>query len=620
MSIAEKSEPRRRFLGIEGGATHSVAILADAQGTLLGRIETGPGNIKLLNEAQLERLLQFVARRLPGADAVCVGLAGVRDREDQTRIQRAADRAWPKVPCRVCADLETALAAALDSGPPHRVLVLSGTGSCCYGRTPQGRVAKLGGWGHLLGDKGSGYEIGLRALKAAVYYFDRDGRWPKLGQRILRALQLNHPEDLIGWVHQAQKKDIAALAREVFPAWASRDKIASDIVTGAAHSLARDAASCAKQLVRAGTPVQFVLAGSVLLKQPRFASLVSKNLLQLWPRAQIAPLTREGAWGAVQLAQQEWRRATRCRLMAAMPSTGQGSRPGVRAVPVPEATALSPTERRNPRSSRLDRMTVLEAVELMLREEGKVPRVLLQQKESVADCVALVVRTFESGGRLFYVGAGTSGRLGVLDASECPPTFRTPPDQVQGIIAGGQNALWQSIEGAEDNAVAGSDAVRFRGIRSRDLVVGVAASGRTPFVWGALSEAKRRSARTILVCFNPHLRIAREMMPDHVLAFDLGPEVLTGSTRLKAGTATKLLLNIFTTVAMVRMGKVKSNLMVDLNPSNGKLRDRAIRIVRELTGTSEPEAAEALEQSGWVVKKASERLEQRGAVRRNPGC
>jgi N-acetylmuramic acid 6-phosphate etherase len=205
---------------------------------------------------------------------------------------------------------------------------------------------------------------------------------------------------------------------------------------------------------------------------------------------------------------------------------------------------------------------------------------------------------------LFYVGAGTSGRLGVLDASECPPTFRTSPELVQGIMAGGEKALHSAVEGAEDDFGAGARAAEFRGLGPKDVLVGIAASGRTPFVWGALATAKQRGAQTALLCFNPFLQFARGQRPDVVLALDLGPEVLTGSTRLKSGTATKLVLNLLTTLTMVRLGKVVGNLMVDLNPSNVKLRDRACRIVVELTGRDYATAQRALEQSGWVVTAA----------------
>ncbi len=245
---------------------------------------------------------------------------------------------------------------------------------------------------------------------------------------------------------------------------------------------------------------------------------------------------------------------------------------------------------------------------MMLSEDAGVPKKLLGERRRIERVIRAAVRALRQGGRLFYVGAGTSGRLGVLDASECPPTFRTSPEMVQGIIAGGQKALWRSVEGAEDDAEAGARAMEFRGVTARDVVVAIAASGTTPFVWGALGAARQCHATTVLVCFNPFLHIPRALRPTIVIAPNLGPEVLTGSTRLKAGTATKLLLNMFTTLAMVGLGKVRSNLMVDLNPANVKLRDRAVRIVEALAKTDYSTAQEALERSGWVIKKAISRL------------
>ncbi len=244
----------------------------------------------------------------------------------------------------------------------------------------------------------------------------------------------------------------------------------------------------------------------------------------------------------------------------------------------------------------------------MLREEARTLRALRAEHRNIEKAVELVGRVLKSGGRLFYLGAGTSGRLGVLDASECPPTFSCRPEQVQGIIAGGRTALWRSVEGAEDDAAAGGRAVRVRKVGRRDVVVGIAASGRTPFVWGGLIEAKRRQAQTVLIAFNPHLIIPPAVHPDVVIAPNVGPEILTGSTRLKAGTATKLLLNMFTTLGMVRAGKVISNLMVDVKASNVKLRDRAVRIVQELSGVDSKDAEAALRKSEWSIRTALKRL------------
>jgi N-acetylmuramic acid 6-phosphate etherase len=623
----EATLPRRPlYLGIEAGGTRTVALLEDGQGRSVAQHEAGPANLRLLDDGQLARHFRGIARALPKPDALAIGMAGARTEADWARIRRAAARAWPGIPCYATNDLETALMAAEEVRPKParagrkatqpatrnpqpalpRVLVLSGTGSCCFGRTQDGKTVKFGGWGHVLGDKGSGYEIGLRALKAVVYYLDRDGEWSALGGRLLRALQLNEPNDLIPWAQNATKTQIAALAVEVFKAWSRRDGIASDILAGASESLAKDAAHCARRLAGRNVPVQFVFAGSLLLKQPRFARKVEQKLKRLWKNAVVSPLRRASVSGAVALARRHFPPAEKSPLVQRRPEGRKASGPAA-----PSSAALSPTEQRHPRSMNLDKLSLRAAIRLMLDEDAKIPRALLDQQRQIERGVQLIVRSFQRGGRLFYVGAGTSGRLGVLDASECPPTFRTDPEMVQGIIAGGQTALWQAVEGAEDDPEAGARAIVFRRAYRRDTVVGIAASGRTPFVWGALREAKRRGASTILICFNPHLVIPRADRPALVIAPRIGPEILTGSTRLKSGTATKLILNIFTTLAMARMGKVLGNLMIDVKASNTKLRDRAVRIVRELTGADYPKAEAALVQCDWKIKPACARLGRR---------
>jgi len=632
------------FLGIECGGTRTTAVLTEYEPTCFLQSKFGPANLRLLSDAQLVQHFRPIGNSLPKPTAIVIGMAGARTEADRERIRRAAAKVWPGVLCYATNDLELAIVAA-DSLSDHprfrhlwkkhpdggrcmhgrhsdaigmipRVLVLSGTGSCCFGRTWDGKTAKVGGWGHILGDKGSGFEIGLRALKAVVYYYDCESVWSKLGQRLLRKLQLNEPDDLIGWAQRAGKDDVAALAVEVFNAWWDGDKIASDILEGAAHSLAGDAISCAKRLAKTGAQVQFVLAGGVLLRQPRFANKVKRLLRRFWPNAIVTPLKRESVWGAVQLARRQFQtggarvRASPDSLFRQQDSAAKpgSSRYGESFFSSLESLKLSPTEQRNPRSINLDKLSIAEAIALMLNEDEKIPPAILVEREKIEQAIKLIVRAFERGGRLFYVGAGTSGRLGVVDASECPPTFRAPPGLVQGIIAGGQRAVWESTESAEDDPVAGAQAIQFRGVNRKDVVVGIAASGRTPFVWGALHAAKQRGAKTILLCFNPHLEISQRNRPDLVIAPNVGPEILTGSTRLKSGTATKLILNMFTTLAMVQTGKVVSNLMVDVNPGNVKLRDRAVRIIRELTGVDEPIAKAALEKSGWVVKQALRRL------------
>jgi len=592
-----------KFLGIECGGTRTVALLANESGKLLRRVEAGPANMRLLGARKLKSHLSALAKQFPRPDAVAIGMAGVRGEDDRDTLRGLVNSVWRNVPNHVSHDLETALWAAgnLQKNLP-RVVVLSGTGSCCYGKSLDGRVAKIGGWGHILGDKGSGYEIGLRALKAVIFYLDRDGKWTRLGQGILRTLQLNDPEQLIAWVQAATKDQVAALAVEVFDAAKQRDPIARDVLAGAASTLAKDAVACARKLATKDGSVEFVFAGSVLLKQPEFARKLKKLITEKSQSARFKPLKRETAWGAVEIAMQG-----KTGVPPVSPNTRAAKTSSRKPIAEDRQDAcptLSPTEERNPRSMNLDRLSVKESIDLMLSEDAKICPAIRKESDAIHELINRVVSSFKKRGRLFYVGAGTSGRLGILDASECPPTFRTPPETVQGIIAGGREAIWSAVEGAEDDAGAGGRAIEFRGIGKNDVVVGIAASGRTPFVWGAIREAKVRGATTALIYFNPHLKISPKDKPTILVCPRIGPEVLTGSTRLKAGTATKLILNMITTISMVRIGKVVGNLMVDLNASNVKLRDRAARIVCELTGCSYEESHVALVRSKWDVKRA----------------
>ena len=603
------------YLGIECGGTRSIALLSDATGKQFVRMEAGSANLKLLSDPQLHahfRKIDGLLKNPRGVVALAIGMAGARTETDRQRIRSAAEKVWPNIPIYATNDLETALAAAqgVEGEALPRVLILSGTGSCCFGKTADGKkTAKVGGWGHLLGDKGSGYEIGLRTLKALVFYYDRDGVWPSLGQKILRSLELNTPNELIGWVQNASKSDVASIAIEVFNAWAKKDKIATDIITAAAESLATDGADCARHLVKPGSAVQFILAGSLPLKQPKFAAAIEKIVLKSWPKGVVTPLKRESVWGAVELAKKHFAE------IGSMPTKLKVVKHEnawvFEKLPVTNG-GLPMTEQRNPRSENLDRLPTSEMIDLMLSEDKRIPDAIHAERAKIEKAVGHVTKAFKTGGRLFYVGAGSSGRLGVLDASECPPTFRTQPEMVQGIIAGGQIALWKAVEGAEDDALAGAEAIQFNTVTKKDVVIGIAASGRTPFVWGALLEAKKRGAVTVLVCFNPDLVVAPKNRPNIIIAPRVGPEVLTGSTRLKAGTATKLILNMITTLSMVKLGKVISNLMVDLNPSNIKLRDRAVRIVRDITGADDETAKKELEKANWVVKEACRQLRLKG--------
>jgi len=263
------------------------------------------------------------------------------------------------------------------------------------------------------------------------------------------------------------------------------------------------------------------------------------------------------------------------------------------------------TEQANPNSEALDQLSSLELVDLFNQEDAKTLAAIAQAREPLARAIDLAAAALAQGGRLFYIGAGTSGRLGVLDASECPPTFCTDPELVQGIIAGGPPALLRSSEALEDRAEDGAAAMAERSVGDRDLVVGITAGGTTPYVQGALIEAARRGAKTVFLACVP---IDQVPPPGGSVDVDLrllvGPEILAGSTRLKSGTVTKMALNILSTGAMVKLGKVYGNRMVDVSVTNSKLRDRAVRMVRDLANLNRAEAEDLLDRSGNRVKTA----------------
>src|SRR6266496_1022184 len=279
------------------------------------------------------------------------------------------------------------------------------------------------------------------------------------------------------------------------------------------------------------------------------------------------------------------------------------------------APKVALTGQRNPRSENLEKMSGRELVEVFVEEEKLVQEALRAAVGELARAIEIVAESLRNGGRLFYIGAGSSGRIGVLDASEIPPTFGAQRELVQGVIAGGVSAMYRSAEGVEDDEAAGALAVDERRIRDADVVIGISASGRTPFVLGALARAKQVGASTMLLTCNPAVAgVADAGAPgssipattahvDLVITLAVGPEILTGSTRLKAGTATKVALNIISTGAMVVLGKVRGNLMIDLHTTSTKLRDRAVRVVAELTQSDYDTARQKLEASGWNLRE-----------------
>lgn len=260
------------------------------------------------------------------------------------------------------------------------------------------------------------------------------------------------------------------------------------------------------------------------------------------------------------------------------------------------------TEKRNPKTMDMDTKSIGDILKLMNEEDKLVPLAVEKELLQIEKAVTFAIDSFKRGGRLIYIGAGTSGRLGILDASECPPTFGVDSTLVQGLIAGGLKALTTAIEGAEDNETLGGDDLKAISLTEKDTVVGIAASGRTPYVIGALKYAKSVGAKTVSISNNKNSIIGK--LADVAIEVETGPEVLTGSTRLKAGTAQKLVLNMISTVSMIGIGKVYENLMVDVQPTNQKLIERAKRIIMEATGADQETAEKTLEAAGYEVKVA----------------
>ncbi len=262
------------------------------------------------------------------------------------------------------------------------------------------------------------------------------------------------------------------------------------------------------------------------------------------------------------------------------------------------------TETRNPNSFRIDTLSTLEIIKVINNEDKTVPYAVEKALKEIANTIDKCVSAIKKGGRIFYIGAGTSGRLGVLDASECPPTYGVKPDLVQGIIAGGEYALTNSIEGVEDDGEEGIADVKARGFTKDDVLIGISANGDAPYVVSSLEYAKSLGAAVAAICCNDNALCFDVVGKDYSIFVPVGPEIVTGSTRMKSGTAQKLVLNMISTATMIKLGKVYDNYMIDVMPVNKKLVDRSIRMIKEITGKSEEEAKSALAKAGSSVKKA----------------
>jgi N-acetylmuramic acid 6-phosphate etherase len=572
--------PGEKILGVEGGGTKTSWVLVERGKSDLRILDQGklpPANFRLATADELHTMFRELPQEIQRGG---VFLAGCGTEEDRQSLTRLCLEVWPQAKVVVGSDRDSGLAAALGHG--DGIVVNAGSGSSITGRRDK-RIENTGGWGHILGDVGGGYYLSLQALRLILREYDLHRGEVQFTSKILRALSLSSLDELVRWAQTADKMEVAMLAPVVFEAVASGDARVMEIIEEGARVLCEYTEAVATRLHVLAPKV--VLLGGLFQRDSIYNHAFRRRLKKTLPDARVANSERAPEFGAAWLA-------------AEMPSW-----PEIHSAAEPEKIddlAAALTEKRNPRSEKLEQMRAQDVVKLFVDEEQYVEEALRAAGADLARVIELVAESLRNGGRLFYVGAGTSGRLGVLDSSEIPPTFGASPELVQGIIAGGAAALHRSVEGAEDDSSNGALAMDRRGVKEPDVIIGITASGRTPFVLGALKRAKSVGGRTVLLSCNP----ARGKSVNVDLAIDLavGPEILTGSTRLKAGTATKIALNIISTGAMVALGKVKGNLMIDLNTTSTKLRHRATRIVAELTECDYDSARAQLEENGWDLR------------------
>jgi N-acetylmuramic acid 6-phosphate etherase len=597
-------KPGERILGVEGGGTKTAWCLVEAAGAtgdsgsefrVLEQGKLPPSNLRLRTPERVRTILAELPKQI---DRAGVFLAGCATEEDRRLLKQICLEVWPNAKIVTGSDRDSGLAAALDHC--DGIVVNAGSGSSVTGRRSD-RIERAGGWGHILGDAGGGYFLAIQALRLILREHDLNRGEVPFAPKILRALSLNNLDELVRWVQTADKMEIAMLAPVVFEAASEGDARMTEIIEEGARVLCDYTEAVASRLHMLAPKV--VLIGGLFHRDSLYTHAFRRRLKKNLPDARVAVAERAPELGAAWLAAQ-----------ASYHVIFQTKHSQLEVDDL--ASAL--TEQRNPRSENLEKLSPRELVELFVEEEKFVQDALRDSAAVLAQAIEIGIDSLRNGGRLLYVGAGTSGRLGVLDASEIPPTFGAPPDLVQGVIAGGMTALYRSVEGAEDETSAGALAMDQRGLHDRDVVIGITASGRTPFVLGALGRAKALCAKTILLTCNPIVAggdgagqprstpAATDI--DLVIALAVGPELLTGSTRLKAGTATKVALNIISTGTMVGLGKVRGNLMIDLHTTSSKLRDRAVRVVADLTQSDYDSARNLLEANQWNLRGVLDKL------------
>ncbi len=581
-------------IGVDGGGTKTEAVVMDWEGRVRARARGPSCNPYHVGwdtathrvAAVVDEVLQKAHLTITDVITATLALAGVHRDPEREAWRRWARRQWPTIALRVENDALAALVGG--AGSPYGIVIVAGTGMIAYGVNAAGHHARAGGWGYRL-DRGSGYALGEAAVRAVLAGAEGMDLCTRLQQVVLNALGLDTPEALIPWFHHPNTTvdTIAALAPHVVRAAEAGDPVAAGIVAEGADALAQAATQVAEKIGLTAEQFPLVLSGGLLTHLPFYREVVLQALHLHLPTAQPTLPQADAAVGAAWLA---WDHV--------------GHTLAKRPVAQPDDSPCSTwsTEEPNVLSRDLDTRSAFEIVGIMHVEDYRAVSAVRRTLPAIAAAVEAITSRLARGGRLIYVGAGTSGRLGVLDASECPPTFNTPPDMVVGLMAGGGDAFQHANEAAEDDEAAGYQAAMGLDLNAQDVMVGVSASGRTPYVIGAMKAARHQGAFTIALVCNRDTPLSR--LADHTIAPLVGPEVIAGSTRLKAGTAQKLILNMLSTATMVRLGKVYDNLMVDVRPENRKLQKRARYIIMRACRVDEETAATALRRSGGNVKVA----------------
>ncbi len=582
----------KAFIGINGGGTKTTLVAVDEHLKVLTQLQTGGTNqnnigVEKVREVLLTAIHELLTQaKLTISDigGLCAGLSGVDRPADREIFTKILNEICPGVPVFLENDGTIALVAAV--GRKFGVITICGTGTISIGVDESGKLARASGWGYLL-DDGSGYWIGREALTAVAYA--QDGAQPPtlLKERILKRLEIGNIDAILPWLYAPNRNpnEIAALAVEVVNA-ADQDLTALQILVRAADALAKHTLAVIKNLHFGNVQIPIVVSGGIFDNVALVRNRFIQTLQTSAPNIEPLLATRGAELGAAILAIQHANPAA---------TFERG------ATPLPIVNRRS-TELRNSLTMRISHRSTLELLTLMNLEDSRIHEAIAPNLPKMAELIDTIAPRFRKGGRLLLVGAGTSGRLAVLDAVECQPTFGVSPEQVMAILAGGIGVMAGASEDAEDNTGDGAAQIERLHVSELDTVIGIAASGSTPFVIGAINAAKARGALTASIVNVMNAPISS--LTAYPLVAATGPEVLTGSTRLRAGTAQKLTLNMISTGLMIRTGRTMDNLMTDMIASNIKLHQRAATIVSDATGLSTEEASALLTKSDGEIKTA----------------